>query len=502
MAADSCLACGTAFQEGMSYCMTCGAPRPQSTPCPTCRSLPRAGIAFCEHCGADLAASDPRGQTQPRANRSRPGAMVAVVLALLAVAAAGSALGWGRSPSPPATLGVAPPATATTPSTAVPPDPAPLPPVTTPPPDDEPAYCEPVCPPVPDPKALAQGGGAFPSLVQSNDWFWASAFGEVTGGQPWWPVDPARIDFVCPDGGSIDPRVADLITCPPGGITTDSRQNRSLAVAAPDRGMVATGHAPKPGQTGGFDLIVLDAGAITAGWADFYNTTMMFVLAHEYAHLVQYRLGLYSQRAYSTDLETKIAYELQADCFAGAQISSIAGGREAGAWTLSKGTRFFDMIGGGGGDHGTGEERAEAFRRGFDDTARACMTYTPFYDLERAFSDAAVDLVRFESTDDLSGLSIMAKASGSDPIDKICVYFFLPDDAPLISADPAFAGPNGQLAACSTATLGSTAEIVVAYVAFPLSGGTFQFVTVSYSGDQAIGWLEPEGTFSLRDRTP
>ncbi|MEX2237843.1 MAG: neutral zinc metallopeptidase [Dehalococcoidia bacterium] len=101
------------------------------------------------------------------------------------------------------------------------------------------------------------------------------------------------------------------------------------------------------------------------------------VLAHEYGHAVQARLGIVA--------EFTIQTELQADCFAGAWALSAdeAGILEEG--DLEEGFETLYSIADPDGvdwtdpnAHGSAEERIDAFALGFDSGAEACFEFTEF----------------------------------------------------------------------------------------------------------------------------
>ena len=93
--------------------------------------------------------------------------------------------------------------------------------------------------------------------------------------------------------------------------------------------------------------------------------SVAFIVAHEYAHQIQGELGLYQK--YGNQLPT-MAFELQADCYAGTWAKSAADAnrledgdvQEALDTALAVGDFSSDA-----GHHGTPEQRAEAWQTGF-----------------------------------------------------------------------------------------------------------------------------------------
>jgi predicted metalloprotease len=95
------------------------------------------------------------------------------------------------------------------------------------------------------------------------------------------------------------------------------------------------------------------------------------ILAHEWGHAVQNRLGLTRGRT--------IERELQADCLAGAFARAAREARLLDPGDLEEATFAFlmarDKIGTNPNDpyaHGSGDQRVRAFSRGLDGGARAC----------------------------------------------------------------------------------------------------------------------------------
>jgi uncharacterized protein len=117
------------------------------------------------------------------------------------------------------------------------------------------------------------------------------------------------------------------------------------------------------------------------GSAQGYGSTngdfaVAYIIAHEYGHEIQDELGLYQK--YGNQLPT-MAFELQADCYAGTWAKSAAdAGRldqgdvqEALDTTLAVGDFSSDA-----GHHGTPEQRADAWNTGFHGSSpSSCDTY-------------------------------------------------------------------------------------------------------------------------------
>lgn len=101
----------------------------------------------------------------------------------------------------------------------------------------------------------------------------------------------------------------------------------------------------------------------------------VFVVAHEWGHLVQAQLGILQDRR-----RADIQNELQADCFAGVYTKNAEerglleeGDLDEGVTTALKagdpaGTPWYES-----GAHGTSKQRTAAFQSGYDDGVDACM---------------------------------------------------------------------------------------------------------------------------------
>ena len=92
-----------------------------------------------------------------------------------------------------------------------------------------------------------------------------------------------------------------------------------------------------------------------------------YIVAHEYGHQVQDELGLFD--TYSERVPT-MAFELQADCFAGTWAHSAAQEDRLEEGDLQEALDAVLAVGdfnaGDPGHHGTPEQREEAWRNGFD----------------------------------------------------------------------------------------------------------------------------------------
>ena len=92
-----------------------------------------------------------------------------------------------------------------------------------------------------------------------------------------------------------------------------------------------------------------------------------YIVAHEYGHQIQDELGLFER--YGNQLPT-VAFELQADCYAGtwANRASEENRLEEGdvQEALDAALAVGDFDAGNASHHGTPEQRAEAWQRGFE----------------------------------------------------------------------------------------------------------------------------------------
>jgi uncharacterized protein len=103
--------------------------------------------------------------------------------------------------------------------------------------------------------------------------------------------------------------------------------------------------------------------------------SVAYIVAHEYAHQVQDELGVFTNGQLPT-----MAFELQADCYAGTwaksanQENRLEDGDVQEALDAALAVGDFDT--GAPGHHGTPEQRAEAWRSGFESgDASTCSQY-------------------------------------------------------------------------------------------------------------------------------
>jgi predicted metalloprotease len=127
--------------------------------------------------------------------------------------------------------------------------------------------------------------------------------------------------------------------------------------------------------SGGNNSIYYDREFFETEFAEKGDFAPIFVLAHEWGHLVQAHVGLYSLDLYSID------YELQADCMAGVYARNAnqrkllaLGDLEVAAASLlgladPDGVAWYDE-----GAHGTSEERIYAFQAGFHEGLGVCAS--------------------------------------------------------------------------------------------------------------------------------
>ncbi|WP_157244761.1 neutral zinc metallopeptidase [Nonomuraea typhae] len=113
----------------------------------------------------------------------------------------------------------------------------------------------------------------------------------------------------------------------------------------------------------------------------------MLVMAHEYGHHVQRESGIFaaavSEKYVSKahELEAQRRYELQADCLAGVYVSSVweAQRRSLPEWgtIIAVAWAIGDEKGAKTNDHGTRDNRARWFNKGFAaESPSACNTWT------------------------------------------------------------------------------------------------------------------------------
>jgi predicted metalloprotease len=102
-----------------------------------------------------------------------------------------------------------------------------------------------------------------------------------------------------------------------------------------------------------------------------------YVVAHEYGHQIQDELGLFEK--YGESLPT-MAFELQADCYAGTWAKSAQDANRLDDGdvqeALDAALAVGDFAEGDPGHHGTPEQRAQAWKTGFDSgDPSACGSY-------------------------------------------------------------------------------------------------------------------------------
>ena len=104
--------------------------------------------------------------------------------------------------------------------------------------------------------------------------------------------------------------------------------------------------------------------------------SVAFIVAHEYGHQIQDELGLYQK--YGNTLPT-MAFELQADCYAGTWTKNAADEGKLEDGDLQEGLDTALAVGDfsdSEGHHGTPEQRADAFNTGYDSgSPSSCDTY-------------------------------------------------------------------------------------------------------------------------------
>ncbi len=133
--------------------------------------------------------------------------------------------------------------------------------------------------------------------------------------------------------------------------------------------------AGKALYSGGNNSIYYDREFFQAEFTEKGDFAPIFILAHEWGHLVQAHVGFFSLDLYSID------YELQADCLAGVYARNAnqrkllaIGDLEAAAASLldlgdPEGVEWYDEDA-----HGTAEERIYAFHAGFKDGLGVCAS--------------------------------------------------------------------------------------------------------------------------------
>jgi predicted metalloprotease len=158
-------------------------------------------------------------------------------------------------------------------------------------------------------------------------------------------------------------------------VSYDSTKPRGAIVCGADTSRVANAFYCPPEDT-----IAWDRGVLLPAVVQTLDTDMaaVLVLAHEYGHAVQTRLGIIDRST------PTIVAEQQADCFAGAFMRHVAEGKSE-HFQLSTGDGLNSVLAGllairdqvgaaltGPGAHGTAFDRVTAFQFGFVDGTRRC----------------------------------------------------------------------------------------------------------------------------------
>jgi predicted metalloprotease len=142
-------------------------------------------------------------------------------------------------------------------------------------------------------------------------------------------------------------------------------------------GEVACGGEPIPTDNAVYcpagDFIAYDINFAVRAFERIGDAFLYYLLGHEYAHGIQVRLGIQYQFT--------IAQELQADCFAGAYIGDMirAGPLELEPGDLDEFRAGLLAVGDdpsvpwfAPGAHGTAEQRATAFFKGYEESLAPC----------------------------------------------------------------------------------------------------------------------------------
>jgi predicted metalloprotease len=207
--------------------------------------------------------------------------------------------------------------------------------------------------------------------------FWSSTLPDVFGQQ----FQPLSGGYFSVDPDDVDPREY------PGGVVGCGAQpleaeNNAFYCQAPN-----TPHS---------DAITYDRAFLTELADDFGRFIPALVMAHEFGHAVQARVG---------PPQSSIATETQADCYAGSWTRWVADGkaehsrlREPELDELLRGyLKLRDPVGTGTAAqsaHGSYFDRVSAFQEGFDDGAVACRDH---FGPERVFTQG-----RFTSDKDFA----------------------------------------------------------------------------------------------------
>jgi predicted metalloprotease len=202
-----------------------------------------------------------------------------------------------------------------------------------------------------------QSTGEFLTTITKDvDRYWTGAFADAG-------LDEPRVGYAwIPPGGAAQSACGPLdesaaAYCPGDDtIYISERFADAIYAGALDRAL--------PGSSQGYGGTV----------GDF---SVAYIVAHEYGHQVQDELGVYDR--YGDQVPT-MAFELQADCFAGvwARSADDEGRLEAGdvEEALDAALAVGDFDTANPGHHGTPEQRREAWGTGFEaGDPGACSTY-------------------------------------------------------------------------------------------------------------------------------
>ncbi len=119
--------------------------------------------------------------------------------------------------------------------------------------------------------------------------------------------------------------------------------------------------------------IYYDTRLMNDALADLGDVAPVYIMAHEFGHLVQSNLGLLNNGRYT------IQTELEADCLAGAYLNNLDERGLLDEGDAEEGMRQAYRVGDylpadADGAHGTPAQRAEAYTLGFENGADICLT--------------------------------------------------------------------------------------------------------------------------------
>ncbi len=207
-------------------------------------------------------------------------------------------------------------------------------------------------------RVVGAGDGPIDTLARNAladlEAYWSATFPDVYG-QPFQPLTGGYF--------SVDPNDVDPADYPDGiGCGTDPRELENNAFYCSAQGVPNS------------DSISYDRAFLGELAADYGEVLPQLVMAHEFGHAVQGRVGF---------PEASIATETQADCLAGAWTAWVAAGEAeyssidtADLDQLLRGYFLLrDPVGTGTGEqqaHGSYFDRVSAFQEGFDDGPTAC----------------------------------------------------------------------------------------------------------------------------------